>query len=140
MTGYVGSIDTVTLENEYFRQVLFTGPHMQLVVMCLEPGEDIGKEMHADVDQFFRIEQGEGEVVFNDTEHHPVHDGDAIVVPAGTWHNVINTSTTAPLKVYTLYAPPNHAAGTVHRTKAAADAAESPNAARAAVTSATGKL
>ena len=95
--------------------------------------EDIGKEMHSDVDQFFRIEQGEGEVVFNDTERHPVHDGDAIVVPAGTWHNVINRSKTAPLRVYTLYAPPNHADGTVHRTKAEAEAAEPANTAGTSV-------
>ncbi|MEP7347184.1 MAG: cupin domain-containing protein [Gemmatimonadaceae bacterium] len=116
----------MTLKNGYFRQVLFTGPYMQLVVIRLEPNWDIGREGHADVDQFFRIEEGEGEVVFNDTEHHRVGRGDAIVVPAGTWHNVINTSTTIPLKLYTLYAPPNHADGTVHRTRAEADAAEGP--------------
>lgn len=124
MTGYVGPIDTETLQNGYFRKVLFTGMHMQLVVMCLGPGEEIGKERHADVDQFFRIEEGEAEVVFNDTEHHRVGEGGAIVVPAGTWHNVINASTTVPLRVYTLYAPPNHPAGTVHKTKADAEAAE----------------
>jgi mannose-6-phosphate isomerase-like protein (cupin superfamily) len=123
-TGYVGSIENATLRNKYFRQVLFTGPHMQLVVMCIEPSQDIDREQHADVDQFFRIEQGEAEVVFNDTEHHTVRGGDAIVVPAGTWHNVINTSSTFPLKLYTLYAPPNHADGAVHRTRADAEAAE----------------
>jgi mannose-6-phosphate isomerase-like protein (cupin superfamily) len=124
MTGYVGPIDNVTIENGNFRRVLFTGPHMQLVVMSLEPGEDIGKERHPALDQFFRVEQGEGEVVFNDTERHVLHDGDAILVPAGTWHNVINTSSSIPLKLYTLYAPPNHADGAVHRTKADAEAAE----------------
>jgi mannose-6-phosphate isomerase-like protein (cupin superfamily) len=126
MTGYVGSINSVTIDNDNFRRVLFTGPHMQLVVMSLEPGEDIGKERHPALDQFFRVEQGEGEVVFNDTEHHRLHDGDAILVPAGTWHNVINTSSSIPLKLYTLYAPPNHARGAVHRTKADAEEAEVP--------------
>ena len=98
--------------------------YLQLVLMCLSPGEEIGRERHAEVDQFFRIERGEGEVVFNDEEHHPVGEGDAIVVPSGTWHNVINTSTTTPLRLYTIYAPPNHPDGTIQRTKADADAAE----------------
>ena len=97
---------------------------MQLVVMSLQPGQDIGNERHPSLDQFFRVEQGEGEVVFNEKEHHPLHDGDGILVPAGTWHNLINTSASVPLKLYTLYAPPNHAAGTVHRTKADAESAE----------------
>lgn len=132
MSGYVGPIESVTIANPNFRRVLFTGPHMQLVVMSLEPGEDIGKERHPALDQFFRVEQGEGEVVFNDTEHHVLHDGDAILVPAGTWHNVINTSSSIPLKLYTLYAPPNHAHRTVHRTKADAEAAE-PSARPAAL-------
>ncbi|CAN5805960.1 hypothetical protein BH11GEM2_BH11GEM2_38640 [soil metagenome] len=125
MTGYVGPIDSVPIENSNFRRVLFTGPHMQLVVMSLEPGEDIGKERHPSLDQFFRVEQGEGVMVFNDTEHHVLHDGDAILVPAETWHNVINTSSSVPLKLYTLYAPPKHADRAVHRTKADAEAAES---------------
>lgn len=124
MNGYVGPIDRAAIENDNFRQVLFTGPHMQLVVMSLGPGEDIGKERHPSLDQFFRVEQGEGEVVFHGTEHYRLEDGDAILVPAGTWHNVINTSSSLPLKLYTLYAPPNHARGTVHRTKADAEAGE----------------
>ena len=124
MTGYVGSIERQTLENAYFRQVLFTGPHSQLVVMCLRPGEDIGDEVHPHVDQFFRIEKGEAEFVLNEKEEHRVREGDAVVVPAGTHHNVINTSKTLELKLYTIYSPPNHPDGTVHKTKAEAEAAE----------------
>ena len=84
MTGYVGSIETETLKNAYFRQVLFTGKHTQLVVMCLEPSEDIGREMHSNVDQFFRIEQGEARFELGEDEEHMVHDGDAFVV---TWRS-----------------------------------------------------
>jgi mannose-6-phosphate isomerase-like protein (cupin superfamily) len=124
MTGYVGAIEKQTLENTYFRQVLFTAKHSQLVVMCLRPGEEIGDEVHRNVDQFFRIEQGEAKFVFNEKEEHAVHDGDAVVVPAGTYHNVVNTSKTATLKLYTIYSPPNHPDGTVHKTKAEAEAAE----------------
>ena len=124
MTGYVGSIEKQTLENTYFRQVLFTAQHAQLVVMCLQPGEEIGDEGHPKVDQFFRIEQGKAKFIFNEKEEHLVHDGDAVVVPAGTYHNVVNTSKTAMLKLYTIYSPPNHPYGTVHKTKAEAEAAE----------------
>jgi len=124
MTGFVGSIEKQTLNNTYFRQVLFTGKHAQLVVMCLQPGEEIGAEVHANVDQFFRIEQGEAEFVFDDRDEKLMRDGDAIVVPAGTRHNVANTSKTAPLKLYTIYSPPNHPDGTVHKTKAEAEASE----------------
>ncbi len=125
MTGYAGSIDNVTIENGNVRRVLFTGPLMQFVVMSLNPGEDIGKERHPSLDQFFRVEQGEGVMVFNDTEHRVLHDGDAILVPAGTWHNVINTSSSVPLKLYTLYAPPKPAGTAARRTRADAEAAES---------------
>jgi mannose-6-phosphate isomerase-like protein (cupin superfamily) len=104
--------------------VLFTAKHVQLVVMCLGPGEEIGDEVHPNVDQFFRIEQGEAKFVLNEKQERPARDGDAVVVPAGTYHNVINTSKTAPLKLYTLYSPPNHPDGTVHKTKAEAEAAE----------------
>ncbi len=124
MTGWVGSIESETLENAYFRRVLFTGKHAQLVVMCLQPGEQIGKEVHPNVDQFFRIEQGEAKFVFNETEEHLVRNADAVVVPAGTHHNVINASKTTPLKLYTIYSPPNHPDGTVHKTKSEAEAAE----------------
>ena len=124
MIGYVGSIEKQTLENTYFREVLFTGKHSQLVVMCLQVGEEIGDEVHPKVDQFFRIEQGEAKFVLNENEEHLVREGDAVVVPAQTYHNVINTSKTEELKLYTIYAPPNHPAGTIHKTKAEADAAE----------------
>jgi mannose-6-phosphate isomerase-like protein (cupin superfamily) len=124
MIEYVGPIEKLTLENTYFRQVLFTGPHSQLVVMCLRPGEDIGDEVHPHVDQFFRIEKGEAKFVLNEKEEHSVRDGDAVVVPAGTYHNVINTSKTLELKLYTIYSPPNHPDGTVNKTKADAEVAE----------------
>jgi mannose-6-phosphate isomerase-like protein (cupin superfamily) len=120
MIGYFGPIEKQTLENTYFRKVLFTGKHSQLVVMCLQASEEIGNEVHADVDQFFRIEQGEAKFVLgNGDEEHVLHDGDAAIVAAGTYHNVINTSDTE-LKLYTIYSPPNHPAGTVHKTKAEA--------------------
>lgn len=124
MSGYVGSIEKATLDNPFFRQVLFTGKHSQLVVMCLQPGEDIGEEVHDAVDQFFRLEEGNAKFVFNRKEEHVVGNGDAVVVPAGTRHNVINTSSTSALRLYTVYSPPNHPAGTVHKTKADAIAAE----------------
>jgi mannose-6-phosphate isomerase-like protein (cupin superfamily) len=124
MTGYVGSIEKQTLSNDYFRQVLFTGKYAQLVVMCLQPGEEIGDEVHQKVDQFFRIEQGEATFVFNEKEKHLVKNGDAVIVPAGTYHNVINASKKTQLKLYTVYSPPNHPDKTVHKTKADAMKAE----------------
>ncbi len=124
MAGYVGPIEKQTLENDYFRKVLFTGKHAQLVVMSLKPGEEIGNEVHKSVDQFFRIEQGEATFVFEGKEKRVVKDGDAVIVPAGTYHNVINTSRNTKLKLYTIYSPPNHPDGTVHKTKAEAEKAE----------------
>jgi mannose-6-phosphate isomerase-like protein (cupin superfamily) len=124
MIGYVGPIEKQTLENSFFRKVLFTGKHAQLVVMSLKVGEEIGNEVHPEVDQFFRIEQGEAKFVFNGSEEHAARDGDAVIVPAGTYHNVINASQTESLKLYTIYSPPNHPDGTVHETKAEAEAAE----------------
>jgi mannose-6-phosphate isomerase-like protein (cupin superfamily) len=124
MTGYAGPIEKQTLKNEYFRQVLFTGKHAQLVLMCLQPGEEIGNEVHPNVDQFFRLEQGEALFVFNGKEKHAVKDAEAVIVPAGTYHNVINTSKTEKLKLYTIYSPPNHPPGTVHKNKKEAEAAE----------------
>lgn len=123
MTGYFGSIEKETLKNDYFRQVLFTGKHAQLVVMCLQKGEEIGNEVHHNVDQFFRIEQGEAKFVFNGKETHIAKDGDAVIVPAGTYHNIINVSK-GQLKLYTIYSPPNHPDKTVHKTKADAEKAE----------------
>ena len=123
MTGYAGSIEKQTLKNNYFREVLFTGKHAQLVVMCLQAGEEIGNEVHENVDQFFRIEQGEAKFVLNGKEEHIAKNGDAVIVPAGTYHNVINVSK-GQLKLYTIYSPPNHPDGTIHKTKADAEKAE----------------
>lgn len=124
MTEYVGAIEKQALLNTNFRQVLFTAQHSQLVVMSILPGEEIGDEVHPKVDQFFRIEKGEAKFIFNEKEERTVHQGDAVLVPAGTFHNVVNTSKTQTLKLYTIYSPPNHADGTVHKTKAEAEAAE----------------
>lgn len=116
MTNYLQNIEAVTLKNEYFRQVLYTGQHAQLVVMSLKPNEDIGTEVHAIVDQFLRVEAGEGKVVMNGEEQ-AIKNGDAIIVPAGSQHNLINTSSSEPLKLYTIYSPPHHKDGTIHKTK-----------------------
>lgn len=124
MTGYVGPIEKLTEKNGFFRQVLYTGKYAQLVVMCLQPGEEIGNEVHPKVDQFFRIEEGQAKFVFNGKEEHIAKSGDAIIVPAGTYHNVINILKTRQLKLYTLYSPPNHPDGTIHKTKAEAELAE----------------
>ena len=124
MKAFVGSIDKQTLKNNYFRKVLFTGKHAQLVLMSLNPKEEIGNEVHKHVDQFFRIEGGEAKFVFNGKTKHVVKNGGAVVVPAGTYHNVINHSKTKKLKLYTIYSPPNHPPGTIHKTKADAERAE----------------
>ena len=123
MTGYFGAIEKQTLQNDYFRKVLFTGRHAQLVVMSLKRGEEIGNEVHSNVDQFFRIERGEAKFILNDNETHVARNGDAVIVPAGTYHNVINTGEES-VKLYTVYSPPNHPEGTIHKTKAEADKAE----------------
>lgn len=115
MAGFLTNIEEKTLTNQNFRQVLFTAPHSQLVLMSLKPGEEIGMEIHPNVDQFFRIESGEGKVVL-DGQEQMIKDGSAIVVPAGTEHNVINTGT-EDLKIYTIYSPPQHPDGTIHKTK-----------------------
>ena len=114
--GYKGSIEKLTLENENFRRVLYTAKNCQLVLMSLLPGEEIGAEVHEGNDQFFRFEKGEGKVIINETEY-VVGDGDAVIVPEGAKHNVINTSKTKPLKLYTLYSPPHHKDGIVRKTK-----------------------
>lgn len=124
MNSFVGKIETITEKNKNFRRVLFTGKHLQLVVMCLQPKEEIGNEVHPDVDQFFRIEEGRASFVLNGKEKHMVGEGGAVVVPAGTYHNVINASPTKPLRLYTIYTPPQHPDGTVQKTKADADASE----------------
>jgi len=128
MTGWVGDIEDATLTNETFRTVLFTGAHLQLTVMRLQPGEEIGLEMHDDLDQFIRVEEGQARVTLGPSrdevaETHDVEDDWAVIIPGGTWHNVINTGD-GDLKLYSLYTPPEHPDGTVHETKAEADAAE----------------
>jgi mannose-6-phosphate isomerase-like protein (cupin superfamily) len=120
MKGYVENIEKFTLENENFRKVLYTAKNSQLVLMSLKPGEDIGEEVHT-LDQFFRVEKGIGKAVLDGVEHE-ISDGTAIVVPAGAMHNIINTSVDAPLKLYTIYSPPNHRDGVMHATKAEAEA------------------
>ena len=123
MTGFVGDIEKLTLSNSSFRQVVYTGQHAQMVVMCLKPNEDIGVEIHEIVDQFLRIEKGEAKIILNGEEH-LVKDGDAFIVPAGVEHNVINTSSENPLQLYTIYSPPHHRDGIIHGTKADAEADE----------------
>ncbi len=123
MKGYVDNIEKLTLENENFRKVLYTGKHSQLVLMSLKPNEDIGLEVHPNVDQFFRIEKGQGKVIIDGIEHE-ISDGSAVIVPSGSEHNVINTSATESLKLYTIYSPANHKDGTIHETKEIAMANE----------------
>jgi mannose-6-phosphate isomerase-like protein (cupin superfamily) len=125
---WVDNIEERTKENSNFRKVLWTGAHSELTLMSIEPGSEIGLEVHGHVDQFLRIESGKGRVQVGPSENelnetYEVEDDWAFIVPAGTWHNVINTGR-EPLKLYTVYSPANHAAGTVHKTKAEADAAE----------------
>lgn len=121
--GFFGDIETLTEENTDFRRVLYTGAQSQLVLMCLRPGEEIGFEVHGDTDQFFRFESGEGKVVVNETEY-IVRDGDAVIVPMGATHNVMNVSDTTLLKLYTIYSPAHHKDGTIHATKEIALAQE----------------
>ena len=121
MKGFVDNIEKLTEDNANFRQVLYTGKNIQLVLMAIAPGDDIGEEVHDDGDQFFRIEQGTGEVQIDGVAHQVKAD-DGIIVPGGALHNVINTGT-EPLKLYTIYGPPEHIDGTIHVTKAEAEAA-----------------
>lgn len=120
MKGYIDNIETATLANADFRRVLYTGQHLQLVLMTLPPGCDIGEEVHEDRDQFFRIEEGRGEIHIDGVAN-GVEGEFAVIVPAGARHNVVNTGD-APLKLYTLYGPPEHKDGAVHKTKAQAEA------------------
>ena len=117
--GYRDNIEELTLANTDFRRVLYTGEHLQLVLMTLKPGEEIGEEVHGDKDQFFRFESGMGEVLINDVSN-PVEDGIAVIVPAGAKHNVRNTGG-EPLTMYTVYGPADHKDGTVHKTKTQAE-------------------
>jgi mannose-6-phosphate isomerase-like protein (cupin superfamily) len=116
MKGFVTDIEKATIENNSFRKVLYTGKHSQLVIMTLKPGEDIGMEVHKENDQFFRLDRGEG-ICFIDGEEHEIRDGFAVLVPAGAQHNIINTSESLPLSLYTLYSPPHHQDGIVRETK-----------------------
>ncbi|MGB9714894.1 MAG: cupin domain-containing protein [Thermodesulfovibrionales bacterium] len=116
MKGYVVDIEKETKENKYFRKVIYTAKNSQLVVMCLKPGEEIGEEVH-ELDQFIRIEKGKGKAVLDGVEH-KIKDDYAIVIPAGTKHNIINTSKDDELKLYTIYSPPQHRDGVIHKTKA----------------------
>ncbi len=127
MTGWAGNIDEATTQNDNFRTVLFTARHLQLVVMSLQQGEEIGMEKHDHLEQFIRIESGRARVTMGPApdeveESHELEDDWAVVIPGGTWHNVVNIGD-GPLKLYTLYAPPEHPDGTVHQTKADAEAA-----------------
>lgn len=118
---YHSDLEKVTEQNSFFRKVLFTGKNLQLVVMSLKPGEEIGNEIHEKVDQFFRVEEGEAKVIVeNGKEEFFVEDDDAFIIPAGTWHNVINTGD-EELKLYTIYSPPNHPPKTEHKTKQEAE-------------------
>jgi mannose-6-phosphate isomerase-like protein (cupin superfamily) len=123
MRGFVGNIEKDTLENTNFRKVLYTAKHSQLVLMCLQPGEEIGMEVHDSNDQFFRFEKGQGKVVIDGNEYE-VGDGYAVIVPAGAQHNVVNVSDTEQLKLYTIYSPAHHKDGIVRATKADAMAQE----------------
>ena len=122
MKGFVTNIEKESEENNYFRKVLYTDERVQLVVMSLLPSEEIGAEVH-ELDQFIRVEEGEGNAVLDGVEHE-LRAGYAIVVPKGAMHNIINTSSEKPMKLYTVYAPPNHKDGTIHKTKAEAEADE----------------
>ncbi len=117
MKGFVTNLEQETIANGDFRRVLYTGHHTQLVLMTLQPGEEIGSEVHPVIDQFFRFDEGEGKVVIDGVEHE-VRDGFGAIVPAGAEHNVINTSADKPLKLYTLYSPAEHIDGTIRHTKA----------------------
>ncbi len=124
MAHFIGNIEELTVNNNYFRRVLFTGKHEQLVVMSLKPGEEIGEEVHDDVDQFFRIEEGEAKFILNKSEINDVKKDFAVIVPAGTSHNVINSSKIKSLKLYTVYSSPKHADKVIHKTKQEADLEE----------------
>jgi mannose-6-phosphate isomerase-like protein (cupin superfamily) len=116
MAGYIDSIEVKSLGNNNFREVVFTGKYCQLVLMSLKPGEEIGSEVHKKVDQFFRIEKGRAKIIIDGIES-LVMDGAGIIVPAGSEHNLINLSTRNDLKLYTIYSPPQHKDGVIHKTK-----------------------
>ncbi len=116
MKGFHGNIEILTIENTDFRKVIYTTEKSQLVLMSIPPGEEIGNEVHEDNDQFLRFEQGEGKAILNNNEEYVVSDGMALVIPAGAWHNVMNTGK-IPLKLYSVYSPAHHREGVIHKTK-----------------------
>ena len=121
MKGFCKNIETATQENVDFRRVLYTGHHSQLVLMCLKPSEEIGMEVHEGNDQFFRFERGHGKCIIDGNEY-PIEDGTAVLVPAGAAHNIINTSASEPLHLYTIYSPAHHKDGVVRQTREEAEA------------------
>jgi mannose-6-phosphate isomerase-like protein (cupin superfamily) len=123
MKGFHANIEKETLENTDFRRVLYTAKHSQLVLMCLKPSEEIGAETHVENDQFFRCEKGQGKCIINGTEYE-IRDGSAFIIPAGARHNLLNTSTTEDLKLYTIYSPAHHRDGVVHKTKKDAEVSD----------------
>lgn len=123
MSGYSTNLEKEALENTYFRKVLFTAPHSQLVLMCLQPSEDIGMETHEENDQFFRVEKGKGKAILNGVEY-DLEDGSCVVIPAGTEHNIINVSDSEQMHLYTIYSPAHHPDGRLNITKADAIAEE----------------
>lgn len=123
MKGFITNIEKDTENNNFFRKVIFTANHSQLVLMSLKPEEEIGEEVHGNLDQFFRFEKGEGKAVI-ENEEFQIENGFAILIPAGTKHNIINTSLKEPLKLYTIYSPPNHQDGAIHKTKEEAEASK----------------
>ncbi|HEX6377478.1 MAG TPA: cupin domain-containing protein [Nitrososphaeraceae archaeon] len=120
MKGYKTNIEKETIDNKNFRKVLYTSKHIQLVLMTLQPGEEIGEEVHDENDQFFRIESGHGKCIIDDNKYE-ITDGDAIVIPTGSKHNIINVDANTDLKMYTLYAPPHHKDGILRPTKKEAE-------------------
>jgi mannose-6-phosphate isomerase-like protein (cupin superfamily) len=116
MKGFKGNIEKLAVENDNFRKVIYTSKHSQLVLMCLQPGEEIGMEVHNENDQFFRFESGKGKCIIDGNEY-DLSDGDAVVVPVGAKHNIVNVSQTECLKLYTIYSPAHHKDGIVRKTK-----------------------
>lgn len=123
MKGFVGDIESLTKDNDLFRKVIYTGKHLQLVLMTIPPGGEIGEEVHSDTDQFIRIEEGAGKAIIDGVEH-DIEDDYAVLVPAGAKHNIVNISDTESLQLYTLYGPAHHKEGTVQATKEEADASD----------------
>lgn len=123
MHGFLDNLEEMTLGNDFFRKVVYTTDNLQLVLMSLPPGEEIGMEVHEITDQFFRVEKGEAKVIIEDDTFN-AKEGSAIIVPRGKRHNIINSSSIDSLKLYTIYTPPQHKEGTIHKTKEGAESAD----------------